>query len=132
MLMTTSDATFKLASARDEKMTFSSDKCTISTRQGGLGFWLEFLLLISQEGKVTMSVTVSGRTSVVHHSLSNQLPAIRNRQNGFLGTVLSEAAPTLSNLVPIYPPWSRKLEWITTKGAFQPQIFYAYSDFANL
>lgn len=62
-LMITSGATFKLGSARDEKTTFSSDKCIISNRQGGLRFWLEFLHLISQEGKVTKSVTVSGRNS---------------------------------------------------------------------
>lgn len=62
-LMTTSGATFKLGSARDEKTLFSSDKCIISNKQGGLGFWLEFLLLIFQEGKVTMPVTVSGRNS---------------------------------------------------------------------
>lgn len=63
------DATFKLGSARDEKNTFSSDKYTISNRQGGLGFWLEFLLLISQEGEVTISVTISGGNSAVHHTV---------------------------------------------------------------
>lgn len=59
ILRTTSDAIFKLGSARDEKISFSSDKCTIFNRQRGSGFWLVPLLLISQEGKVTMSVTLS-------------------------------------------------------------------------
>lgn len=88
---------------------------------GGLGFWLEFLLLTSQEGKVTSSVTVSGRNSVVHHTVDQISFQLSEIQNGFLGTVLSDAAPTLSDLVPIHPPWSRKLGWITTKGAFQPE-----------
>lgn len=41
-----------------------SAKCTISNRQRGLGFWLVFLLPISQEGKITVSVTVTGRNAL--------------------------------------------------------------------
>lgn len=88
--MTTLYATFKLCSARYEKVTFTSGKCTISNRQRGLGFWLVFLLPISQEGKITMSVTVTGRNTLWYirhlvHQISFQLgdnPAFLEQASG--------------------------------------------------
>lgn len=137
--MTALYATFKLWSARYEKVTFTSEKCTISNRQRSLRFWLVFLLPISQEGKITMSVTVTGSNSLwyirhlvyqVDFQLSDNPAFLQPVRMGFLVFYLEQGV-VLDNHQRSLPTWtSLCICWFCqfrkNEPAIQPKLIVVY------